>query len=364
MNKKIIYILIGWFLLPISVWAQTQTEELFSLSDFTRAQANHYYKRHNFTDPGNSSGWYRVDNFLNWVDQHENILIKIFQQNYVDEYTAFPPKNQDDVTILAAFLGLYYTASRCQTDLAQVKHVDLRPAFNSAAGTKSIDIAINNSFIQTVNSGLHEGAHILPYLCYGIPAQSPNDNLSELIPLSAQQLYGLPTHPDDTMPSGTRNIMLDLRSNQQEVLSLYTQELLAFLQQNILFRQFNSGNLRPFTKAKLERPSFSLDQFITDLIDLDQGKLYQDGIALSLSEYLQLIHVQSRELNQVSSFVGDFLAQLKKQAPFPKRLKAREWTSYSDKYDSYLEKNQNTIKSILLRLTQSYSAPPTPSGFL
>ena len=69
-----------------------------------------------------------------------------------------------------------------------------------------------------------------------------------------------------------------------------------------------------------------------------------------------------KSMKKLTGFITNLTNKIYKT--FPKRLKAREWTSYSDKYDSYLEKNQNTIKSILLRLTQSYSAPPTPSGFL
>ena len=115
--------------------------------------------------------------------------------------------------------------------------------------------------------------------------------------------------------------------------------------------------------AKLEKSSFTLYSFITDLIDIKNGKLAQNGIPLSLSEYLQLIHVQKAELNNVASFLEEFLNQLDNKAHLPKRIKQREWNVFSDKYDAYLEKNTKTIKSILLNLIQQYPVPPTPSGF-
>ena len=333
----------------------------FSLFSFTHKQLTNYYRRDNFADPNHQNGWYRVHDFLTWVKQNEAELTDIYQKKYSDKYTNFPPINQDDVSVLAGFLGMYYTGSHCKKSLKQLNVMPIVLTLNSSASTREIQIGINDSFVQTVNSGLHEAAHAIPFFCYAIPAQDPGDNLSELIPLSAQLIYGLPTQPSD-IPQGTRSVVGHLKGND-ELSDIYAQELLAFLQYNSLREAFQRKDLHPFTSAKLERSSFTLDLLVQDLIDVHHGKLLLNGRALTLQDYLRLLHVQQRELGNVSAFLENFLRELDKAAALPKSTKTRAWKEYTKQYEKYLRKNTPVIKSILLKLLQPYKAPPTPKGF-
>lgn len=364
MLKRIIYFIVILSLFPAAVNAQrpaAQTREDFSLYRFTRKNIESYYKHNNFSDPSHTNGWYRVDNFLRWVKQDEDLLTNIFKQKYIDKYTSFPPKNAEDVTTLAAFLGIYYTASHCKNNLNQVQAIGITPATTSSASTREAYIAIDNSFVQTVNSGIHESAHMIPLLCYGIMPSSPSDNLSELVPLSAQLFYGLPTLPSDN-PQGTRNIVNDLRS-AEGLSSIYAQELLALLQQDTFANLLDSQNLRPLIAAKLERSSFTLDSFLTDLIDLHRGKLLVNGQPISLMKYVKLINVFPEERENVAAFLDNFLTQLDQIAPLPKGSHKREWNDYSDRYEKYLQKNTSKIQDLLLNLVEPYSAPPAPNGY-
>lgn len=364
MLKRIIYFIVILSLFPAAVNAQrpaAQTREDFSLYRFTRKNIESYYKHNNFSDPSHTNGWYRVDNFLKWVKQNEATLTKIFNEKYIDEYTSFPPKNSEDVTILAGFLGVYYTASHCKENLNQVHKVALLPAYNSSAGTRQINISLENSFVQTVDSGIHEGAHMIPFICYGIVSESPEDNLSELVPLSAQLFYGLPTHPSDS-PQGTRNLVNELRGTQSLSWS-YAQGLFALLQQDTFADMLDAQNLRPVTAAKLELSSFTLDVLLTDLIDIYRGKLLFNGQPVSLRKYVKLINVLPEEQENVAGFLDDFLNQLDQVASLPKGSKSREWKKYSDSYEKYLQKNTSKIKALLLNLLQPYPAPPAPTGY-
>jgi len=57
-----------------------QEEQLKNLSlyQFVWQEMTAYYQRTNFADPSRSTGWYRVDDFLKWVEKNQTDLNNTF----------------------------------------------------------------------------------------------------------------------------------------------------------------------------------------------------------------------------------------------------------------------------------------------
>lgn len=333
----------------------------FSLSEFVKTSFEDYYNRTNFSDPNYTSGWFRVDDFLFWVEEEEPKLEKIFIKYYTDSDISYPPKKDLDYVILGGFLGAYYTASHCSS-VENVRHVGIQEGFSSSAGTTSLVIQEDGSFISFIMGGLHEGAHMMPYLCSGIRSNSPSDNLSELVTVSAELTYGLPLNKNDIEMGRAADVRKELL-REGDLNRYYTQSLLALLQYDVISSLLENNQAQKLFGYKLEKSSFSLGDFLTDLIDIRANKLTLNGQPISLKQYLKLINVLPQKRESVAGWIEDFMQDLNNSAQLPKSRHTREWDDFSDTYEKYLTKNEKLIKRLLIEHTKYFEIAPFPKGY-
>ena len=349
-------------LLLFSLTSLNAQEDVFSLSDFVRDSFESYYNRTSFSDKKHPSGWFRVDDFLNWVKRNDAELEDLFIKNYTDRFTSYPPKQEEDLVVLGGFLGAYYTASHC-ADLKNIYPVGIEVGANSAAGTSSMTIdGLEGNFITFIEDGIHEGAHMLPQLCAGRKASFPDENLSELISISAELTFGLPLLGQDSLSSP--DIRREFTMLKEDALGVYAQRLLLLLQYDAISSLWEQRQGRMLFPYKLEKSSFTLDKLLADLIDLQAGNLTLNQKPLSLDQYLQLINVLPQKQSQVAEWLEQFMEELNQHARFPKSHRKREWNAFSDRYDKYLYQNKKLIKQLLLKYTVSLRAAPFPEGYL
>ena len=333
----------------------------FSLYEFVKDSIENYYNRSDFYDPDYTKGWFRVDNFLNWVRREEPKLENIFIKNYKNDYVSYPPKQDDDYVILGGFLGAYYASSHCAA-VDNIRHAVIQNGFFSSAGTDFLAISFEGSFVSFINSGLHEATHIMPYLCEGVKSGDPSDNLSELVTISAELAYGLPLNKADSEKSRAADIREDLRQDK-DLSMYYAQGLLALLQYDITAPLLENNQAQKLFNYKTEKSSFTLQDLLTDLIDIRSNNLTLDGRPLSLKQYLKLINVVPQKREDVSVWISGFMQDLNLYAKLPKSRKAREWKVFSDRYEKYFINNEKLIKRLLFEHTKTLKTAPFPKGY-
>lgn len=340
---------------PGSLKAQ---EKAFSLAEFTKTFFEHYYNKTDFADPYHETGWFRADDFLHWVEQEGPELENIFIQHYKNDFVSYPPQQESDMVVLGGFLGTYYTASHC-TAIKNIYPAVIERGMSSTAGTFNITIAgFFGNFITFIESGIHEGAHMLPYLCAGIESPDPSGNLSELISISAELTYGLPIKVQDNLSPPQLHQVLN-----RDGTTTYAQRLLVLLQYDAVSNLWEQKQARHLFPYKLEKNSFSINDLLTDLIDLQAQHLTADQEPLSLRQYLQLVNVLPQKQDRVAAWLEQFMADLNQQAKLPKSRHSREWNTFSDSYEKYLEKHQELIRQLLLKHTASFQTAPYPKGY-
>ena len=94
-----------------SVKISIEEEEHFSLYNFVYNDLVKYYGRTNFNDPHRTNGWYRVDDFLKWLRENENILKQKFIENYTIE-NANSQEKKDFLKQLASSLQTRWSFCR------------------------------------------------------------------------------------------------------------------------------------------------------------------------------------------------------------------------------------------------------------
>ena len=331
----------------------------FSLYEFVKDSIENYYNRSDFYDPDYTKGWFRVDEFLSWVDGNSVKLENVFKRYYTDEYISYPPEKDEDFVVLGGFLGAYYTASHC-TYMDNIRRIGIQEGFSSSAGTDSITVSSEGDFVSFIMGGLHEGAHMMPYLCAGIRPNEPLDNLSELVTISAELTYGLP------LKAGADSRAADMRKDLMQNKNLnryYAQSLLALLQYDEISNLLENNQAQRLFNYKLEKSSFTLQDLLTDLIDIRGRKLTLEGEPVSLRQYLKLINVLPQKRDFVASWIAQFMQNLDMSAKLPKAKQPREWDEPSDSYEKYFIRNEKSIKHLLAEHTADLQTAPFPKGY-
>ena len=174
-----------------------------SLYSSTRAQLQQYYQRTDFSDPGHTTGWYRVDNFLSWLQRNETVLSQ--ELNTLNLPLQYPQA-------LWSYLGARYVADIYQVnpDFTRLhiqpcaKHEMPRARMEDT--TLVFDPSSHHAIPAAITLGIHEGTHILPALLSDPQATS----LSELASFFSQHEYGLPVKVEDAtlFSYGVRDIRL------------------------------------------------------------------------------------------------------------------------------------------------------------
>ena len=212
-----------------------QEEQLKNLSlyQFVWQEMTAYYQRTDFADPSRSTGWYRVDDFLKWVEKNQTdlnntsilwnekrVLLKDLFSNLQDEeYNA----------LFWGYLGAKYISDEWGTDLSKVYFFTCYKSVCSKPDGRKITIGFHSTNkipVQMINIGIHEGAHSRKQ--YEIP---------EFVACAAQNTWGLPvkkTPQSDSAFLGVR----DFRVSQERLGEQY----------RTLTAEYNECVILPFVK--------------------------------------------------------------------------------------------------------------------
>ncbi len=222
-----------------------QTADFFGIYHRVNRDLMSYYNRQYFQEPDHSSGWYRVDNFLKWVQQNEDALKKSrvllgYEKIALNQlYLSL----EDDMhrKIFWGYLGARYAFEQMGLDGDLLENYP----FSICSEDRCYAIASKNSitlgathrsdYVGFFNIGMHEAVHILPL---NSKRQGTSDSLPESATGKAQNLWGLPVHIKNGFFAGVRDFRVSYQRglSSRELLSEYAETVPTALYKKDIFK--------------------------------------------------------------------------------------------------------------------------------
>ncbi len=238
------------------------SEERYSLYNFVHYKLEHYYGLSEFKDKGHKTGWYRVEDFLSWLEENEAVLnetVLPLQNKKLKEMVAIDDEYEADV--LAAFLGAKYIQSK----FPQYKDLEVKIKNSSGnfydVGEKTINVSSSRRpFAAVVNTGMHEMTHAL---CRG-----ENCSNGEFSVLYSIAMYALPVK--DPVEGDSFSVPLYLKQGVEMQRFFY--KYFAFVSALISFDSLKKSPLIGWDK---EVHHYVLYDMFSDLIAISNGKYYE-----------------------------------------------------------------------------------------
>ncbi|WP_424245970.1 hypothetical protein Dip510_000902 [Elusimicrobium posterum] len=174
-----------------------------SIYDAVKGDLAGYYGHSNFQDPSRTNGWYRVADFLNWVEKEENNIlnshIDLGLKGNVPIKDLFLSGKEDERKIFYEYLGVRYIAELYGFKKIEKFKFMLGGRGNGASVFSAIIINTNPveklNFIGFINVGIHEGTHSMLHENSG----------GELSTFYSAQKHALPVKKSDAYLNGVRN---------------------------------------------------------------------------------------------------------------------------------------------------------------
>lgn len=228
-----------------------------SLYSFVLNEMQTYYNRADFADPGRDTGWYRVDDFLVWLKNHEKSLLEQKFRIGQDDYTlaeALRGKEEYFMQTVWTFLGIKYLQYKAQSPNRDVFSFYYCQGDGCAVARQSCIIRLgldNKTPALLINGGLHEAAHVL----YGC---SEERTLSEAAAVRAQNLWALPvpaaSDADPRMGVRDARVLFKAKPNPRYFAQEYAFFFLAPLLQDEAFHILHhDGEVQSFCRFLSER---------------------------------------------------------------------------------------------------------------
>ena len=196
-----------------------------SLYTVISTQLQQYYGRPHFEDKARKTGWYRVQQFLDFVQANEAALANSrFHYFYVDAKT-FIPKDynykvgdfvalnwaeQPDYLVQGfwSYLGARYLAQLYPAQLNFSSFAIMGTSDHIDTGTLMGAMVVNTqeklALPEAINAGIHEGTHMLP----SFSGNHSGDTLNELATFYSEYNFSLPVKKEDasSFATGTRDV--------------------------------------------------------------------------------------------------------------------------------------------------------------
>lgn len=344
---------------------QTQ-QDLYAL---VARDLQRYYNRTDFADPQRQTGWFRVQDFLTWLEANSPELQRILAKNTASNAFQYPPKTPQDYAGLGGFLGSYYIASKF-APISQINPLFIYTDQNMATSANSEGHSIyiqpepNGSLADYITLGIHEGAHMLPVSCFGKTFRQGQSGLSELVTVSATLQYGLPSK-SNAFHAGARNVLRAYSATQTPLFYEYAQAVLAYVQHDSMRKLFEQGSGKIGIMTSEKNP-FNVYSLLADLFDQRGGKLFLNSTENTLEEYLMFLRVPPADRPAVARFLQNVLTELDRLAPPPKAGgKMRAVNDAPTRYNKYFANNAQTVDAIIIKHLQKLPPPPPiPAGYL
>lgn len=193
-----------------------------SLYSFVKQELSNYYGKDDFADPDRQTGWYRVDDFLKWVQNNEGelensvvntsgqaALLKslLLENNY---------KKENFYNVFWVYLGARYIAYvyKVNLDFDKLRIHNACQTTSASVPMKEIYLCIEPeaALPYLINVGIHETTHLFLRLQVKTDANKKATNfdpLPELATFQATHNFGLPIKKDDSIEGkdGVRDIL-------------------------------------------------------------------------------------------------------------------------------------------------------------
>lgn len=279
-------------LLAPGVWSQSAGSDAAALENklaeqtrqaacplhaFYREQLETYYNRTDFTDPEHKTGWYRVQDFLDWLQRAEPALkaekINIWTEKI--PVCAVLQETREENTVarkrLAVYLGARYALNRLGYDNPPDEVSFFIHPRRGASDFKNKTLYIPAPRIfsvpEFINLGVHEITHLLPLL---VPDQ-PQEPLGELAAFYSQTRFALPLRPSGGVcfSNGVRHIVNTLGNTDAcaQILNEYN----SFLAGAVLKDKIRAEDLLSYrVEPGWDR---SVSEVLFHLMLLENGKL-------------------------------------------------------------------------------------------
>ena len=202
--------------------AQQQTHSLYTV---VSTQLQQYYGQTNFQDTNHKTGWYRVQQFLDFVQTNETALLNSqFRYSYIDAKTYIPKFYDYKVSEFAAlnwaelpdylvqgfwsYLGVSYLANiyPVKLNLSSFSVVGVSQHMDTGAlmGGMVVNTQEKLAVPEAINAGIHEGTHMLP----SFSGNPDGEMLNELATFYSEYNFSLPVKQEDasSFATGTRDV--------------------------------------------------------------------------------------------------------------------------------------------------------------
>lgn len=373
---------------PDSLLEARITQAACSPYAFYRARLETYYNRAEFSDPEHTSGWYRVQDFLNWLKTAEPRLkqadINVWTERLplCGELEAAREENPLARKRLAVYIGARYALERLgyEQPLDGISFAIHPRRGASDFANKVIFIPAPRTFSlpEFINLGVHEVAHLLPALA----EENASASLGELAAYYTQSRFALPLHPAGGVcfSNGARHLSHTLANADAcaQILNEYN----SFLAGELLGNKLRAQDLLTYRTAPgWER---SIAQTILDVLLLENGKLTfstgKKGYAPSLKEYMSallppgvpaqpLVAFYTRwteKLADVSAAVQGFKPVTLPEPGQPHEETPAAYFARQKTLEAFLSAHEHALKETLLQTLREsrLPAPPVPAGYI
>lgn len=276
------------------------------LYESVKAELESYYGRTDFSDPGRKNGWYRVGLFLKWLASQEEELKrdKISYRDSANKISVCEVlrkndnkniSSEDKRNVLSVWLGAKYIADIYARpygikrmpvfDWGELGDTDSATIKNSGKGkepTATISFSRDeHSFVEGLNSGIHEGTHLLDWIRGG------NEALNEFATFSTTFLFALPLKPggktaflfalsgksgwETTRYRGIRSLNGFL--GEEVPCGDFLREYASFLLGALSYQELKQSNIFALKRSSFKREGTSFD-LLRALAAYKKGKLY------------------------------------------------------------------------------------------
>lgn len=217
--KKLFTVIVSFVLFCPPLFAQTagkigarvaavMQKQKSPLYTFVQKELQNYYGHAAFADPQRSEGWYRVDDFLTWLDKNATHLeeesLNLGNEPIALQQIYKKTKAWEFRPLQLAFwvyLGGRYIADvyQVQADFSRlfISYCDGGACAFGGTGIIFINPEHKDSVPAAINLGMHETTHLLTYLMH-----ESSEPLSELATFYTQYNYGLPVKAADAANFG------------------------------------------------------------------------------------------------------------------------------------------------------------------